>query len=190
MENIEKELINKAKNKDSAAFSELYNLYFPKIYKFVYYRTNHKETAEDLTSKIFTKVLEKLSSFDNSQGYFNAWLYRIARNTLIDHYRSNKQTLDIELFDIDSNAENMEDKISNKQLLEKIQKNLLKLKPDQKEIITLRVWDQLSYKEISRLLDKSEASCKMSFSRAIKTLRTNLVAISIFITTLIIKNYG
>lgn len=185
------ELIVGAQRGDQDSLAELYNEYFPKIYKFIFYKTQHKETAEDLTSQTFGKALESLSKFDTKQGYFSAWLYRIARNNVIDYYRKKKPQADIEIDQINiANQESMEEKISNKQLLEKIQKNLGDLKPEQREIIVMRVWNELSYKEIAGILNKTEDSCKMAFSRAIKTLRTSLVAIAIFITTIIIKIYG
>ena len=68
-------------------FGEIYDVYIKKIYNFIYYKTHHKETAEDLTSETFRKALSNIKSFDTHRA-FSSWLYRIAQNTVIDHYRT------------------------------------------------------------------------------------------------------
>ncbi len=72
------------------SFEETYALYFPKIYNFVYYRLLHKETTEDLVSKIFLKVAENFDRYDPSKAKIGTWIYRIAQNVLIDYYRTRK----------------------------------------------------------------------------------------------------
>lgn len=182
----DKELIEKIQSGDSSAFAELYDRYFEKIYKFIYYKTTHKENAEDLCSQTFTKALEKISDFKfTNTGTFSAWLYRIARNTVIDFYRTSPQQQDIDQTYNLYQEDDMENKISDKQNLDSIRDKLGSLKQEQREIIVMRVWDELSYKEISEIVGKSEASCKMSFSRGIKQLKNNLISIIILIALLV-----
>ena len=83
------ELIHKAQAGDSEAFAQLYDLYVKRIYAYVFVRVRHKEAAEDITSVTFMKALEKLNTFQNEVSYI-AWLFTIARNTLIDHIRREK----------------------------------------------------------------------------------------------------
>ncbi|MBU1203027.1 RNA polymerase sigma factor [Patescibacteria group bacterium] len=181
----EKQLILNCQNGDSAAFGQLYDKYFQKIYRFIYYKTSHKETSEDLTSLTFSKALEKIQSFDTSSSFFSAWLYKIARNNLIDYYRSNKETTSLEENFMTYDDKKLEENISQKQELEKITEKLDSLSPQQKEIIIMRVWNELSYKEISQIVGKSEGSCKMTFSRAIKQLKLSLTILILFITLII-----
>ena len=89
MENDEFAIVQSCQKGSVEDFGRLYDLYIKKIYNFIYYKTHHQETAEDLVSIVFTKALKKINTFDNS-GTFSAWLYRIARNTVIDHYRTKK----------------------------------------------------------------------------------------------------
>ena len=91
----ESEAINSCLNGNMDAFEVLYDLYIQKVYRFVYYRVSHKQTAEDLVSVVFTKAFTKFASFDKSAN-FHTWIIRIARNTVIDHYRTNKQTMDLD----------------------------------------------------------------------------------------------
>ena len=92
----EKKIIKDCKKGDLEKFSGLYDVYIGKIYRFIFYKTSHKETAEDLTSKTFMKALKSVDRFDTEKGTFQAWLFRIARNTVIDFYRTKKDLKNIE----------------------------------------------------------------------------------------------
>jgi DNA-directed RNA polymerase specialized sigma24 family protein len=74
-------------------FTEVYDLYASRIYQFIYYKTYHKETAEDLTSSTFLRAFENLHQFNPERGSIGAWIYQIARNLVTDHYRAKKKTI-------------------------------------------------------------------------------------------------
>ncbi len=167
-------LVTLCQNGKQQAFAELYEYYLPKIYSFIYYQVKHRETAEDLTSLTFSKALNKIKHFKHSDSNFSAWLYRIARNTITDHWRTNKTTYELSMAYEKNDHNEMENILDVKQKLIEVKKHLEKLKPEQKEIIIMRLWQELSYEEISLILNKSEASCKMSFSRSLKQLQQNL----------------
>jgi RNA polymerase sigma-70 factor (ECF subfamily) len=159
---------------DASGFQELYDLYIIKIYNFIYYRTHHKETAEDLASKTFIKAWENFHQYDETKGSFSTWLYAIARNNLIDHYRKDKSHSAIEEFINLSSAENIEHDTGLKLQLEKIKEYLKDLPEEQRDVVIMRVWDDLSYKEIAAILQKSEASCKMSYYRTMEKLQQQI----------------
>ena len=92
----ELELIKASQNGQNEAFGELYDEYIQRIYKFIYFKTHHRESAEDLTSRVFIKAFEKIKTYNEGKSSFSVWLYRIARNTVIDHYRTNKIDINIE----------------------------------------------------------------------------------------------
>lgn len=170
----EKNIIKSCQRGDLEKFAWLYDKYIKKIYDFVYYKTTHKETAEDLVSVIFMKALEKIGGFNFDKGTFQAWIYQIARNTVIDHYRTKKIDANIEdVWDLAGN-EDLERDIDVQEKLKKVEQYLSKLKSEHREIIIMRVWQGMSHKEIATILGKSEASCKMKYSRAITTLRKEL----------------
>lgn len=174
MEKNLKKIIERCQKGDNDGFVYIYDAYIKKIYNFVYYKTGHRETAEDLTSKTFFNALKNLNSFSLDTENFNSWLYKIARNLVIDYYRTKKEDLNLEdYFDLSHDNE-IEVEIDNKRKLEDVKKYLNNLKPEQKEIIILRTWEELSYKEIGEILGKSENSCKMMFSRTIKKLRKDI----------------
>ena len=114
----ELKLINKCQAGEPEEFTQLYELYLKKIYGFVYFRTHHKETAEDLVSLIFMKALENINSYNFNKGTFSSWLYRIARNTVIDHYRTMKSASNIDdIWDLAGN-DDVERNIINRLRLE------------------------------------------------------------------------
>lgn len=169
---------------DSKAFGGLYDAHVKQVYRYLYYRTHHRETAEDLTSQAFLKALDRLSTFDASKGTFLAWIYRIAHNVLIDHYRAARETVDIDdVWDLQSTDDVLRDAETNERV-EKLRPYLQALPKDQRELILLRLWDGLSHAEIAEILGKSEAAVKMSYSRAIAKLRKDVPA-SLFLLIII-----
>jgi len=113
-------------------FGILYDAYVKKIYNFVYFRTHHKETSEDLTSQVFFKALEKIRQFNIERGSFSSWIYRIARNAIIDQYRMKKDDAIFEDALEVKKTDDIEKDIDNKNVMAEIEKYLDTLKPEQK----------------------------------------------------------
>lgn len=181
-------LARKSQDGDRAAFGKLYECFAKRIYAYVYYRTYHRESAEDVTGTVFLKALEKLQTFRPEEGGFQAWLYGIARNALTDHYRQRARSVSLDacvsdVWDI-PDPENMEMDTQNRDQWERLKPFLSRLSGDQREIILLRLWDDLPYKEIAAITGKSDDACKMAFSRALAFLR-EAMPLSLFIAFLL-----
>ena len=171
----ELELIAQAQSGNSEAFGKLYDAYIKKIYNFIYYKTWHQETAEDLTSLTFLKALNAIKKFNSEKGTFSSWLYQIARNNISDHFRSLKSTTDIEdAWDIKDNIDILAD-TDAKLKLEKLREGLSILSSEQREIVILRLWEGLSHKEIADIMQKKEATVKVSYSRAVSKIKKEIV---------------
>lgn len=167
----EQEIAASCQAGNTEQFGELYDRYVRKIYAFIYYKTLHRETAEDLTSEVFLKALKNIKSFDLEKK-FSTWLYAIARNSVIDHYRTLKRAQPIEdVWDLGDESD-MSEKIDDRIVFEKINKHLARLSPIQRDIIILRIWEDMSYADIAGIVGKNEGNCKVIFSRAIAELRT------------------
>lgn len=175
MDQTDEQLLTAYRAGDQAAFGTLYDRYLEKIYRFIYYKTFNTATAEDLTSSTFFKALNKIGTLDLSRGTFSAWIYSIARNTVIDHYRSREFTAQTgeDVFDLaaDDRTEETLDAQAN---LETVTEYLKTLSPTQREIVTLRLWEERSYQEIAEIVGGTENSVKMAFSRTIRKLREDL----------------
>lgn len=166
-------------------FGEQYDQYFPKIYRFLYYRVNDKETAEDLTGHVFLKAVEKFHQFSPEKGTFSSWIYRIARNTLTDHYRKNKTTLDIDAILNLKSDDDTQSEVQKKMSAEELHESLKTLKPLQRDIIMMRLWDELPYAEIAEIIGKTEGNCKVIFSRAVKALQSEMATTTLLLSLLI-----
>lgn len=167
-------IIQKYINGNTEEFGQIYNYYADPIYRFIYYKTHHREIAEDLTSQTFFKALDKISSYHPNKSSFRTWLYQIARNTVIDHYRTQHPTENIEdIFDL-SETPDFATQTDNKAQVKELIQYLDQLKPLEREVVLLRIWEDLSYAEISQIIGKTESSLKMLFSRTIHKINQEL----------------
>jgi len=144
--------------------------HYPKIYNYIYYRVLHKETAEDLTSDVFYRALAFAASFDKKKASYKTWLFTIAHNIVANHYRSNKNLLTLDDFDTLA-VEN--DIVSDYETTEDFRRlhKLLKTLPErEREVIALRFWGELTYKEIATRIGMREKSVSSMMSRLTKKL--------------------
>ena len=175
----EKLLINRVQKGEIEAFSELYDVYWPKIRKFFLGRVKRIEDAEDLASQVFVKILSHLQSGGTEQVFdnFNAYLYKIARFTLIDHWRTNgsRETIDLEeLETVLASGEDTEEIVEQRRRLAVFQEVLNSLPPDDAEVLTLRLIQDLSMADIAKILDKNEGAVRVQFHRAKKEMQKRL----------------
>lgn len=164
-------LVRKAAKGDEIAFGQIYDLYFEKVYRFVFYRVNHREVAEDLVSETFIRAWNNLNEIEKTSS-FNGWLYQIARNAVIDYYRSRKSTINLtELENILEYEDNILDKTNLLFQQKSFLEALKKLSADQQLIIKLKFLDELENEEIAKILDKSEGAIRVIQHRAINELK-------------------
>lgn len=169
-----RKVVIQAKQGSSEAFSELYEFYFDRIYKFIFFRVNHKEIAEDLAEDVFVKAWTRIKSVKEQS--FGGWLYQITKNTVIDYYRQKKTTVDLQ--DVENILE-YEHSIVDETNAQYEQKRLLdlirKLTPDQQIVIKLKFLEELDNSEIAELISKSEGSIRVTQHRALQRLNELLI---------------
>lgn len=160
---------------DRDAFTMLYERYIRRIYDFVYYRTHHRQTAEDITQQVFVSVLERIAAFNPGRGTFSAWLHGIARNAVIDHYRSHRVSLSIDdAWDLPDDTDVERDADTALRLRE-VRQVMRELTPKQREIVMLRLWHGYSFPEIAAIIGGTDDAAKMAFGRALKNIRSDLL---------------
>lgn len=170
----EKNLIERAIKGEASAFGLLYDKYQPQIYRFVYLKVSHREEAEDLTHQVFLKSWQNIVEY-KFQGFpFSSWLYQIARNQIIDHYRTKKGNLNIEEINEPRIENSIAETIDNNSSVKEIKKAINQLKPEQQSVIILRFIEELSIKETALALKKTEIAVKLLQHRAVKNLKKNL----------------
>jgi RNA polymerase sigma-70 factor (ECF subfamily) len=176
-ENLKKrrelDLIERAKT-DSDAFEELYDDYFPHIYGFIFKRTGQRETAEDIVSVIFIKVFTCLNQYKEKKCSFKSWVYTIALNTLIDHYRKHsvKNEVVVEEFPeiIDDRQDQVQGLISTEDQ-RMVREVLKKLPVAYQKILNLKFFSELSNREISEILAISPNHVGVLLYRALKKFK-------------------
>ena len=171
-------LVRKAQKGNENSFSELFDYFFPKIFRHVSFRVP-AENSEDLTSEVFLKVVQNLNKYVSQENAkFSAWLFRIANNTIIDFYRKKKDLLGLddeeenffaELPDEDTPPPN---EIVNKNFdIQKMYKLLKKLPALQRTILELKFLEDFNNTEIAHITGKTEGNIRIIQLRALRTLR-------------------
>ena len=173
-------LMEQAKNGNQEAFGSLYKLYFVPVFRYVSLRIGNRIETEDLTQTVFLKVFKSIERYRDENKDPLAYFFTVARNTVIDFWRKKKRK-EIPLEDTDENELETDD--SSHDLVEQAEKelsqNTLKkalgiLTDEQKEVIVLKFISDLSNKEISDVIGKSEEAIRQLQCRALKKLRDNL----------------
>lgn len=169
------------KEGDPEAFGEIYRRYANRIYRYLLSKTGNVALAEDLTSQVFVRLIERIGQYTiaprDNIAIFSAWLYRIAHHLMIDEIRKQQRQANINANDLQhldtpqpSIAAEVERKLESEHLL----KRLNALSEEQRQVILLRFIEQYSIAETARIMGKTEGAVKVLQYRAIKNLRTLL----------------
>jgi RNA polymerase sigma-70 factor (ECF subfamily) len=162
----EDELINRAKQ-DPEAFGEIYELYFKQIYRYVYgLMHNHPET-QDIVSETFIKAMKGIGSYNPTGKPFVVWLYRIAKNTAIDHFRRSKREVDLNWLEMASPEKELE-QVEYRHWLDQAMEQLTE---DQQKIIRLHYLEDMKFKDIAQVTNRTEGAVKAMALRAVSRLR-------------------
>ena len=166
-------LIEKAKKGDKDAFGKLYSSYLDAIYRYVFFRVeNDRQTAEDITEEIFLKAWRHIDQFKIGTGTVQAWLYKIASTTVIDHHRTKKQQVNMHEEIADEST--IEEQFVKKTEQQQITRALKTLTDEQQSVIIMKFINDLSNKEIARVLNMSNDAVRALQYRALKNLRKKL----------------
>ena len=179
----EKELVRQAQ-KDSDAFAELYDLYYPKIFGYVLRRSANLEAAQDITSETFLKALRKLWQFQWRNISFSSWLYKIATNEVSQYFRRAQYKKSISLEELQEQGFELlsphdpenelieaQEKLEQHQDFLEIRGKIVRLPARYQEVIALRFFERKQIKEIAQILGKREGTIKSLLHRAVEKLR-------------------
>jgi len=158
------------KSGDSKCFSRVVDMYASRCYGYFYRLTANKDLSDELLSELFVKLVEKISSYKG--GSFEGWLFRIASNIFHDHLRRKqrrKKMLDVHKENLES--EIMEPKKSDDEQIDFLQVQLKKIDADTRELIMLRFYSQLSFKDIAKMRSEPIGTTLAKMHRGMKKLR-------------------
>jgi len=175
------ELVANFQEGDTEAFSEIYEMFVQRLYRYIYYRVPEGE-CEDILETVFLKVWENRKKYKRQKSnYFSAWIFRIAHNLVADFYRMRKEpSIELDPNTPDEDREHNPLRFTQNQLSsEHLQKALGKLSESHQQIIVLKFINDLSNKEISEIVDKSEGALRILQFRALKALKEILTEMGI-----------
>lgn len=163
--------VEKAQAGDSHAFAQIYDALVKPIYRYIYYRVEN-EVAEDLTEDTFVKMWQNLDKYKKGVTPFASWAFRIAHNLLVDYYRKNQSTDEIDDEIADPHERNLPDRQTNLKLTQvRLQKVIRKLPGNYQEIIILKYINELDNRQIAEVTGKSEGAIRILQFRALEQLR-------------------
>ncbi|GAB4481785.1 MAG: hypothetical protein Kow0088_24290 [Anaerolineales bacterium] len=169
------DLIASAQKGNTEAFAEIYDRYSEAIYRYLYAHLSHEQDAEDLTADVFLNLWRALPTYrPHKKVPFYVFLYRIARNRLIDYYRRQK-IREVEVESADPNDEYIPSDSSPSMIagmgISDLHHYLLKLPADYRTILVLRFLNDLSYEETAQVMDRSYGAVRVLQHRALAALR-------------------
>ena len=155
-------------------FEKIYSIYFNEVYYFLLQLSRNEHIAEEIASETFFKALKNLKDY-KGESSIRTYLFQIAKHTYFSYYKKAKREItveDITIFDekMDSLEKDLIDKERNLSVAEAVNK----LKEPYRTIVTLRIWEELSFKEIARIYDKNDNWACVTFHRAKKLLKEML----------------
>lgn len=170
-------LLEKAREYDQAALGILYDRYSLRIYNYIYRRVGDAHLAEDLTAGVFTKMLEAIRSAKLWRTSFSGWLYRIAHNIVVDHYRSWRKDGDLPLEERLVTLQGDPVKSLDRSLTQSnVRLAIDQLTTEQSQVISLKFLEGMSNTEIAEIMGKTEGAIKSLQHRALDTLRRVLAS--------------
>ena len=169
-------LVERGKQGNREALEELYLIHFDRIYSYLHMSVGNRHDAEDLTTQVFVKMLESIGKFRWRSAPFSAWLFRIAHNLAMDHFRANKRWQPEEEVpepdpgDGSAAEEEALEAIGRQSMLELIEN----LSHEQQQVLTLKFVFNFSNAEAATILDKTEGAIKSLQHRALASLQRQL----------------
>jgi RNA polymerase sigma-70 factor, ECF subfamily len=169
------ELVKLTKQGKNSAYGELYDRYFKQLYRYIYFRVQNQEEAEDLTETVFLKTLESIhrrrATIDNFQG----WLFRTAHNLVVDHYRTEKSQVSIDnIAELRDSQKLPESQIQMQFDNVALAKAVATLSPESQQIIACRFISGMSHAETAKILGVNQGYLRVLQFRALKQLRNVL----------------
>ena len=173
-----RELVARGQQGDRDALEELYLIHFDRIYSYLHVSVGNRHDAEDLTTQTFLKMLEKIGTFKWQSAPFSAWLFRIAHNLAMDHFRARRRWQPEEEVPEPPGEEEPAAELVAMQTIgrESMLKLIDHLSPEQQQVLTLKFVFNLPNAEVAAILDKTEGAIKSLQHRALVSLQKQIAA--------------
>ena len=171
------DVIDRARNGDRAAFAELYDTHVDSVYRYLLYRVREPSDAEDLCSEVFTRAFANIHRYRWQGKSFLAWLYTIARNAVTDRRRRERPTVDLDdAFGVAEEGPTAHDRAVRGEQVDALRGAVKHLTSEQQEVLVLRFVENMSSRQVAKVLGKNEGAIRALQFRALGRLRKLLIA--------------
>jgi RNA polymerase sigma-70 factor (ECF subfamily) len=168
-------LVERARGGDGAAFAAIYDVFAVRVYQFFRFRVPASDAAEDLTQRVFLKMIEQLHNYESRGIPFAAWVFRISRNAWIDEARATRPSMPLEALAASPSAADGPEALAAAAMeSDALRSAIAALPPDQREVIACRFFADLSPRETAAQMGRSEGSVRVLQHRALASLRRRL----------------
>ena len=172
MSQREAQLIERAKQGDSAAFRELYEQNYSKIFSYIYRRVSNQHLAEDLAGDVFVRLVTKIDTYEHRGRPLLAWLYTVAGNLVRDYHRKNSRVQWMPLDEREESQDKRPDSTVDLLLTSDVLAQAInELTDEQAQVVLLKFGEGLSNAEVAEIMGKREGSIKSLQHRALRSLR-------------------
>jgi len=168
--------LQRANDLDRNTLAAIYDDFHLPIYRYIYRQVGDVETTRDLTAELFRRFLQSIQNGKGPTDHLSAWLYRVAHNIVVDHYRREQHRQHMPLDEnLHASNDNTGQSAENLLMAEQVRKALLQLTPDQQQVITLKFMEGFSNKEVAEIAGKPVGAIKSLQHRALAALQRHFV---------------
>jgi len=168
----ERQLVQRASDKDGAAFAELYDRHVVRVYRHIYYLVNDRGETEDLTAQTFLKAWEAVGRYKERGVPFVAWLLRIAHNLAVSYLRARRDHSELEDVHVENKLDrNPEQALEQSADEQRLRDAVMKLRDEQRQVIMMRFVEEMDYPQVAAILGKSVPAVRVIQHRALGNLR-------------------
>lgn len=176
------ELFNGIKNNDGNSFTQLYEKYYNLVYGIVFSILKNKENSEDVSQIIFSKIYE-LSKEKLPENYEASWIYKVSKNEALQYIRKQRSEITLEeIYDVSDINNNIDEIVD----IETYKKMISGLNDKEKEIVSLKILSQFTFKKIGQMLEMPTGTVQWNYYKAVNSLKISLSSLAGFIITFVL----
>lgn len=162
---------------DVGAGDEIFTYFSPLLYRFFLTRTTNRAVSEDLTQDVFFKIITKIDTFNDEKGNFPGWIWQIARNTLIDHFREKKDVTFVDAGEGIEDIVSAVDDVDQRMRVQAVMDAVGQLSEEEQELFSLRYVSDVSYKDMSGMLGRTEPALRVALHRLNKKVKDIIIEV-------------
>lgn len=166
------DVIRRAATLDREAYGELYRLYVDRIHRYIAYQVSDRVLAEDLANQVFLRAMQAIGRYEHrSIPEFNGWIYRIAKNVVVDNWRATRSTVPLDEALVAERGETLDAHFESLARREELREAMQSLTEDQRQVLSYRFALDMSHREIAQIMDRNEPAIRALQFRAVAALR-------------------